>query len=234
MLRFKVHHLQLGKRHYVLLPKLNSLQIDVLAKRFAEMGVVRRDVFLAVTSKEGTIRVSEMGLCWSSFDPSDAVLPAVPALLSCPREEAPLETIRRMYLIVSKSRDRLTAKITPRLETSTLWRGLRRSGECALAPDEHAIGSFILQRVRGKCEMVTDFFVDGSTPLVFGRRRYFNSKLGPDEAALALRKVGERHQRSSYVPQDGELGPVPVSSISQRDWIDLVAELGEWCPFTPV
>ena len=229
-----MHQIQLGGKHHILLPKLNSSQIEVLTKRFAEMGPVRRDAFLAVTSRQGTIGVSKTGHCWASFDPSDVVLPAVPALLSCPKEGAPLETVRGKYLGMSKSHDGLTTRVLPRLESSSSWRGLRKLGGCALAPDEHAVASFILKRVRGECKMVTDFLVDGSTPLVFGGKRYFDSKLNADEAALTLRRVGERSQRNSYIPQDGMLGLVPVSSIGRRDWIDLFTELGEWCPFIPV
>ena len=234
LLQFKVHQLRLGGKHYFLLPKLNSSQVGVLARRFSEIGSVKRGAVLVGNSRQGTIRVSESGLCWSSFDPSDAVLPAVPDLLSCPREEAPLEAVRGKYLAMRKSRSGMTIRILPRLEASSLWRELRASGGCALAPDEHAVVSSLIRRAQGTRVMVTDFFVDSSTPLIYGRKRYFSSKLGPDEAASTLNVVGGRGQRNSYIPNDGELGPILLSSFSRRDWVDLLAGLGEWCPFTPV
>jgi len=234
LLRYTVHQFQLGGKHYLLLPKLNSSQVEVLAERFAEVGAVRKGAFLAVGSRQGMIHVSEAGLCWSSFDSSDTVLPAVPNLLSCPKEEAPMETVRGKYLRMSRSEEGTTIRVLPRLESSSLWRELRASGGCALAPDEHAVVSTLLRRTRRKREMVTDFLVGGSTPLACGRKRYFDSKLGPDEATLTLRVAGERGQRNSYVPNDGGLGPFLASAFSRRAWIDLLADLGEWCPFTPV
>jgi len=231
---FKVHQLQIGRKHYLLLPKLNSFQIRILAKRFSEVGPVKRGATLAVNSRDGTIRVSEEGLCWSSFDPSDVVLPAIPPLLSCPKEKIPVKTVQSKYFRASKSREEVTYHILPRLESSSRWRELRASGGCALAPDEHAVFSFLLGKTRGKCEMITDYFVDGSTPLVLGRKRYFESKLDPDEAVSTLGAVGERRQRNSYIPRDGILRLSPVRGISRRDWVDLFAGLGEWCPFMPV
>ena len=103
-----------------------------------------------------------------------------------------------------------------------------------MAPGEHAVISLLLRRTRGKCKMVTDFFVNNSTPLVFGRGRHFDSRLDPGEAALTLRLVGGQTQRNSYVPNDGELGPVSATAFSRRDWLDLLTDLGEWCSFTPV
>jgi hypothetical protein len=233
LLRFKVHQLQLGGKHYLLLPKLNAFQIEALAKRFTDIGAVRRGAALVFSSREGKIRVSDEGLCWSSFDLSDAVLPAIPALLSCPKEKAPAETVMRKYSRAVKSREGVTFRIFPRLESSSRWRELRASGGCALAPDEHALVSFLLERTRGKCKMVTDFLVEGSTPLVLGRKRYFDSSLAPDEAISTLRVVGERGQRNSYIPGDGSIGPTS-STPSLHDWFGLFADLGEWCPFTPV
>ena len=234
MLSFKVHQLQLGGRYYLLLPKLNSLQMEILAKRFAVIGAVQRAAALRVNSKEGRIWVSETGLCWSSFDPSDAVLPAIPALLSCPKEEASMETVRSKYFRASRSKEGTTFHFLPRLESSSRWRELRSTGGCALAPDEHAVVSFLLKRGGGNCKMVTDFLVDGSTPFVLGKKRYFDSRLSPDEAASTLRIVGERGQRNSYIPGDGKIGPSQSSGPDPYDWFGLFADLGEWCSFTPV
>jgi len=214
------------------LPKLNSLQIDILAKRFSEIGAVRSGAVLAVSSKEGTIWVSEMGLCWSYFDPSDAVLPAIPALLSCPKEKASVKAIRGKYLRTSKSKG-MNFRILPRLESSTRWGELRASGACALAPDEHSVVSFLLEKAGEDCKMITDFFVDGSTSLVVGRKLYFDSKFHPAEASSTLRAVGEQGQRNSYIHRDGNLRLSSFSGIRRRDWADLFVDLGEWCPFTP-
>jgi len=232
LLRFEVHQLQLAGKHYLLLPKLNSLQIGILTRRFSEIGSVRKGTALAVVSSDGTIMVSDEGLCWSSFDPSDAVLPAVPAILACPKEEASLETVKRKYFVEFRGKEGVVSRILPRLESSTRWRRLRASGGCALAPDEHAVLSFLLKRAVKDCEMVTDFHVEGSTPVVFGRRRYFDSWLDSVKAVSTLRVIDEGGLRNSYLPGDGKIGP--TSAISRLDWLGLFAELGEWCPFKPV
>ena len=234
MFRFKVHQLQLGGKHYLLLPKLNSLQIGTLARRFSEIGTVRRGATLAVSLREGTINVSDEGICWSSIDPSDAVMPAIPALLSCPKEEAPIETIKGMYFRASKSKAGLTFHFLPRLESSSRWQKLRASDGCALAPDEHALVSFVLARYKGSCEMITDFYVDGAVPVALGRKRYFNSRLAPDEVVSTLRAVGEKGRRNSYLPKDAKIGPGPFSSLNANDWFEMFSDLGEWCPFKPV
>jgi len=229
-----VHQLQLGGKHYLLLPKLNSSQMEILAKRFAMLGTVRRAGALVVNLKEGTVWVSNQGLCWSSFDPSDAVLPAIPALLSCPKEEASVEAVKSKYFRASRSKEGTTFHILPRLESSSRWRELRASGGCALAPDEHAVVSFLLEKARGNCEMITDFPVEGSTPIVLGRKRYFDSRLNPAETVSTLRVVDERGQRNSYLLRDGKLGPGLVTAPSRHDWLGLFADLGEWCSFTPI
>jgi len=234
LLRFKVHQFQLGGKYYLLLPKLNSLQIETLARRFSEIGTVRRGATLALSLRDGTIRVSDEGLCWSSIDPSDVVLPAIPALLSCPREEVSIETIKSKYFRTSRSKEGATFHFLPRLEYASRWQELRASDGCALAPDEHTLVSFVLVRYTGNCEMITDFYIDRSAALVLGRKRYFNSRLDPDEAASTLRVVGERGRRNSYIPKDGKIGPSPSSTRNEKDWVDLFAELGEWCPFRPV
>jgi len=229
-----VHQLQLEGKYYLLLPKLNSSQIEILARRFSEIGTIQREAPLTVSSKEGTIRVSNEGFGWSSFDSSDSILPTVPALLSCPKEKASIEAVKSKYFRASKSKEGTTFHLLPRLESSSRWRKLRASGGCALAPDEHAVVSFLLKKAREGCEMVTDFPLEGSTPFVLGRKRYFDSSLDSDMAASTLRVIDERGQRNSYLPRDGKMGLGPVSALSRREWLGLFAELGEWCPFAPV
>ena len=233
MLRFTVHQFQLAGKYYLLLPKLNTLQKKILADRFSEIGTVRSTATLAVSSREGTIKVSDEGLCWASYDPSDAVLPVVPALLSCPKEEASMETAKGKYFRETRSKEGTTCHFFPRLESSTRWRELRATGGCALAPDEHAVVSFLVERAKGNCEMITDFLADGSIPLVLGRKRYFDSRLDPDEATSTLRVAGKRGQRNSYIPRDGRIDLGAMSAPSRRDWSDLLAYLGEWCSFAP-
>jgi hypothetical protein len=234
LLRFKVHQLKLGGKHYLLLPKLNRLQVGILEKRLAKSGFsVERGAVLTARSRQGAIYIAKSGLCWSFLDPSDSVLPAVPDLLASPREKVPLTSLKRAYLGVSKSGRASVAHLFPRLERSSLWTKLRATDGCGLAPDEHAVASFVLERATGRCEILTDFFVDGAMPHIYGRRRYFDSMLEPDEAASALRQVEARHPRNSYLSREGTIVLEGLRPFRELDWRALLEELGEWCFFTP-
>lgn len=146
----------------------------------------------------------------------------------------PMETVRGKYLRVGRLQSGMAIRVLPRLESSSLWRQLHASGRCALAPDEHLVVSSLFRKTRGTRGMVTDYFVDGSIPLVHCRRRYFDSKLDSDVAALTLCVVGKRGRRNSHVPNYGELGSIPLGAFSRGDWVKLFADLGEWCPIVPV
>lgn len=230
-----VHQLQIRKTYFLLLPKLNSAQVRVLARRFADKGhSVQLSRLLSAKSKEGTIRIDQSGLCWSAFDPSDAVLPAIPDVLACPKERLPLEELQAMYFKVARSGGRTTLRLAPRIESSSLWDALRSSGECGLAPDEHAVTSFLIHQARGRCSMLTDFLCDGSVMRVYGRRVYYDSTLGNAEAASTLRTVGEKASRNSYLQRDGTLRLTGTIPPSRKRLVELFEGLGEWCFFNPV
>jgi hypothetical protein len=234
LLRFRIHRLRLGGIHYVFMPKLNGGQLELLERRLVETGFsVGRGRSLKAESRESTIRVSPGGVCWCSLDPSDTVLPVIPDILASPKEKISLASLKGLYLRKSTGRDVTEAQLITRTESSFLWSKLRSSGECGLTPDEHAVASFLVGRAKGYCEMVTDFPSDDPTPHIYGRRRYFLSRLGPSEAASLLRVVGERGTRNAYVRRDGTIGLAGMPVISRQDWLDLFDELGEWCSFTP-
>ncbi|HEV2120761.1 MAG TPA: hypothetical protein VGS11_11765, partial [Candidatus Bathyarchaeia archaeon] len=82
---FKVHELIIVGRHYILLPKLNYAQMEVLANRLAQTGfLVSRSNVISAKSAKGVIHVDPRGFCWSSFDPRDEILPIIPNLLETP------------------------------------------------------------------------------------------------------------------------------------------------------
>jgi len=234
LLRFKVHQLELGGRHYLLLPKLNARQVDILGQRLEGLGFsVHQGELLRAKSKQGTVTVSPAGFSWSTFDPSDTVLPAIPNLLSVAKERISLDALKGRYLRVQGSPGASTVHLSLRLESSPLWEKLRASGECGLAPDEHTLASFLIRRVEGRCGLITDFPADDPTPHLFGRKRYFESMLEPEEAASTLRVAGGRGARNSYVVRGGAIRLRGLLSLARRDWLDWFAELGEWCFFTP-
>jgi hypothetical protein len=146
---YRVHELSIAGRHYILLPKLNFAQMQVLAKSLTESGlVVRHSSVISARSMKGVIHVDPRGFCWSVFDPSDEILPAIPALLKRWKERKPLKELADLYFMVANSGGKTVVRLSTRVESSTLWRALRASGDCGLAPDEYAVISFLLQQAR--------------------------------------------------------------------------------------
>jgi hypothetical protein len=233
LLPFKVHQLQLGGRHYLLLPKLNTMQAEILESRLVKSGFsVERGEVLTARSRQGAIHVAKSGLCWSSLDPSDWVLPAIPDLLASPKERTSLASLRSLYLSLPRSGASKAIRLFTRVECGPLWLKMRASDGCGLAPDEHAVATFLFNRTDRRCALLTDFFVDGATPRICGRRRYFDSDLKSDEAVATLRVVGRRGIRNSYVNKEGTFRLAGLRAVRQLDWESLFEELGEWCFFT--
>ncbi len=234
MIPFRIHHFLLGGRHYILLPKLNQGQIGILTKRFAKAGrSVKVRGLITARLKEGTLHVSPDGLCWSAFDPSDSVLPAIPDLLAAPKERVPIQTLKAKYLRPASTGSKTPLRITTRIESSSSWDKLRASGDCGLAPDEHAVVSLLLKGSRARCSLVTDFPVTGSIPRICGRKRYYDSRLEIGEALSSLRVVGSRFPRNSYLARDGlfQLGEFRLPSSD--DWRSLFHEVEDWCSSVP-
>jgi len=221
-----VHHIDLACRHYLLLPKLNARQVGVLSARLGSQGFsVRHPAGFLARSKKGSIHFDPSGVCWSSFDPEDFVLPAIPELLSCPKEPVALSKLASLYF---RTRGSFT-RILTRMESGAAWKSLRSSDLCALTPDERLVALGLLRL--GSCRLVTDFIIDDPTPLYCGRRRYFQVAGDTAEAASTLRVAGRKLPRNSYLPKEGifrlRAGPLlPRLEGVFRD-------LGEWCFFTP-
>jgi hypothetical protein len=232
LLSFKVYHLQIARRHFILLPKLNSKQMGIIGERLTKRGfsITSRSP-LSAKSKEGLIHIEPSGFCWSNFDPIDAVLPSIPDVLDCNKERVPLERLRAMYFMV-KTEGMPLVRLSLRLESMSNWDRLRASDGCGLAPDEHRVATFLIREAGGNCHAVTDFPLAYSVPRVQGRKRYFESTLSAAEALDTLRVVGERKARNSYVPRNGIVGP-SVPPIPDSKLGDICGQLGDWCGFAP-
>ena len=234
MIAFRVHELLISGRHYILLPKLNSAQMGAFAKRLTGCGfLVSRSNSISATSPKGVIHVDPRGFCWSVFDPSDEILPVIPNLLETPKEGEPLLELMSSYFILGKSKEKTVVKVSTRVESSTLWKALRASGECGLTPDEHAVVSFLLKRAKGECRLLTDYPTDRSILRVYGRRRYYESEIRPSDAGSTLRSVGRKAFRNSYLPSTGALIFGSLAQPSKEELAQLFKDLGEWCYFQP-
>jgi hypothetical protein len=234
VLRFVVHHLQLRKRHFILLPKLTLRQLRFIAESLERRGcsIISWNPIVA-RSKEGSIRVTMAGLCTSAFDASDLVLPIVPDLLTFPKEEVPIGALQGMYFRELRAPGSSAIRLSTRLEYSSVWSNLRREGGCALAPDEHMICTSVIRSAR-RIGIVADFPSFGAEAIVVGRQRYFKSTLAKAEALATLRVIGKEESRNSYLARDGTLRLIGFSMPGKRALIDLFAGLGEWCFFRPI
>jgi len=226
MLPFKVHHLEIRGKHYLLLPKLNDKQMGILVGRLERnrFSVLRASSILA-RSARGTIHVDSSGLCWGYFDPEDILLPVIPDLLSCPKQAIPLEAMKDLYFRSKGS----SARMVTRVETGTAWKCLRASGDCGLTPDERAVTLEVVGEA-GAVRLVTDYSGADPTYHTFGHRRYFEMAVNSEEAESTLRSAGELRARNSYLKCDGGLGPRMGILPHLRETF---SELGEWCYFTP-
>jgi hypothetical protein len=234
LLPFRVHQFRLRERYYLLLPKLNPGQMRVFAERLSAKGFsVRLSGDLSAKSREGTLRIDPSGLCWSAFDPSDAVLPAVPDMLSREKEEIPLGDLEGLYFTAERARGETVIRLSPRLESGRRWDALRASGECALALDERAVASFLMERAGGPCRTLADFGTDASVLRKYGKNYYFDSYIDSTVARSHLRAAGESAPRNSYLPRDGVLRFGHLSHLTRKSWVDLFESLGEWCYYLP-
>jgi len=231
---FKVHQFNLSGRHYLLLPKLTSRQMGILAGRLEKTGAsVSLSSSLLAKSKEGSIHVDPIGICWSMSDPADVILPLIPDILASPNERISLGELSSMYFRAGRSQGKTVVRLSTRLEASALWDTLRAAGECGLAPDEHAVVSTILRLAKGRCVMVTNFPFDGAATRICGGKQYFEGPIDSTEAASTLRPVGGSSRRNSYVPRDATLTLDRLFSPPEAELASLLGSLREWCFFTP-
>lgn len=231
MPRFEVHALEMRRRHYLLLPKLNREQRALLTGRLLKEGfALGGGEPLTFRSGWGAIHVYAEGFCWGSSDPSDFILPAVPELLGCRQERVSRRDLRRMYFQVSSATPCAAMRLTPRVESAGNWEALRATDECGVSPDERLAFQAVLEEADIAAAFVTDFAGAGSTPMVIGRRLYFRTKMTPAAASRALRSAGSKRQRNAYLSRDGRL-TVSARGEFQRAFDAVAGELGEWCSF---
>ncbi len=231
LLPFKAHHLQVGGRHYIILPKLNKEQTGIMVGRLAREGFsVRQGSSITAASSKCVIHVEPLGLCWSSSDPSDYILPSIPEILGCKKEATTVGALLGMYFATFSVHGSSIVRVSPRLESLGNWDGLRSSGGCGLAPDEHMVAQLVLGGARGSCSVITDFADAGSIPFYSGGRLYFRSRLPVRRASETLRVVGSAKRENSYLPRDGILR-LPGLVLDRRTLLAGVEGLGDWCAF---
>jgi hypothetical protein len=234
LLEFSLHEIRVGSKFYILLPKLNRTQMQALGARLKKQGfAVSGDTSVKAKKRGSVLHIDPGGLCWSNSDPADWIVPAIPGLLSAPKEKVPLETLKDLYFSLQDSGSGAILKLEPRIERGSLWRALRGTGEWGLAPDEFAVIMFLLEHTRGRVSLVTDFPTTSSRRRVIGGRQYFETSLTSPQARSTLSSVSKHGARKSYVPQRGVLTLTSFTPPSRRGWVEFFEGLGEWCYFRP-
>lgn len=234
MLEFQIHQVQLGPRFYLLLPKLNKAQVGTIAERLAEKGfVVQRTSSLAARMNGTSIHVSPAGFCWSTKDPSDAIVPTIPAILETTKEKMELLELRDHYFKLQRSGKSAVLRLSSRLESSPVWRTLRASDQCMLTPDEQAVALLLMRSSSARCNLLTDFPTRSGRVRMIGKRQYYESRIDTVTAEATLRAVGQRGSRNSYIPERGILQFEAFRLPMRESFAELFRGLGEWCYLRP-
>ncbi len=227
---FALQEFEIGDRWYLLLPKLNEAQTGAMAKRLEQKGYTIGSSRVMVARKGSqTIRVSPVGVCWSSSDPADVVGPLLPELLAMPKEKTALELLSELYFTLERRGESTTLRLVTRMESGSTWRALRSMGECALTPDEWAVATLLFGKSSEEVPLVTDFPNSGARTRVIGRRQYYESMLSATEAAATLR-TGKEAQRNSYLPSTGLVVTGKVK-VTRETLLRVFRGTGEWCYF---
>jgi hypothetical protein len=234
LLEFSLHEIGVGSRFYILLPKLNGTQLQALGTRLKSRGfTLSGGPSITARTKGFILHIGQSGLCWSTSDPADLVVPAIPELLATPKEAVPLEELARRYFFLKTSGSRATLRFNLRLERGSLWRTLRGTGQCGLAPDERAVLLFLLESSEGDCDVLTDFTTPTSRKQVIGGKLYFHSRLRSTVVGSTLSSVGMRLARNSYLPSGDMVHLTKFNPPSRRQLKEFFTSLGEWCYLKP-
>ena len=230
---FGFRQFALSGRFHVPLPKMAPQQMATMRQRLESIGFTTKGNDPLRASRGGLrVLVNPSGLCSSEQDLSDAIAPALPAILASKPARVPFRALRDLYF-ASESRGRgVLLRLSPRLESESYWDELRSTGSCALTPDEREVYSTLLSSSTSLTPLVTDFPVEGSVVRRIGRRQYYNSRLEPREAASTLRGMGPAQERNTYLPRDSILSLTPAR-LPKGELLDVFKALGDWCFFAP-
>jgi hypothetical protein len=224
-LRFTLHqiHLESPDGFYLPLPKLTREQMRTLEDRLLSNGyAVKTDgERLRAESGSGNLTIVRSGLARSAGEMLDALAPALPELLLCPREPTSVNP----YFVAKNLHGWFEVQLFPRMEGLRLWTALRRAGECGLTPDEKAVVSQVLHDVDQPLECVTDYPTEGCSVLQVNKKQYFRSLVPADEFVSRLRTISSTFSRNCYLPRSSIIR-VKATSLPSRSVGD---ELGEWC-----
>jgi len=232
---FKLQVLRLtdDPRHFALLPKMNDQQVRMVADRISSLGFrILSDETIEGRKGGETFHADPAGVCWANEDPTDIIAPIVPQILSSKKQRLSLVQLRGKYFAQRTSGRRSIVRFFLRMESSRWWKGLRAMDQCALAPDEQAVASFLLSQCKGRCGFLTDFPSSSFEVKRIGRKQFYISQIEASEAALCLRSSSAKGARNAYLPKDGVLKVRSFNQPGEKEWTELFSGLGDWCGFS--
>jgi hypothetical protein len=232
VLEYRYAHLELGgkRKHCILLPKMNGKQLDVLRRKLISLGfrIERKNIFSA---KKGTVRIwlDPSGLCWSSVDPTDYVIPSIPELLGCEKEKIRREEFNQLYFNIIKNKDNYLVRFKTRLEHGYTWKLLRKIGISGFSPDECTVIKWLLGFARGNITALCSYPIEDSSILRIGRRNYYVVELDVERFVSEISDFTTHKRRQCFLFQECTvtLRSLNVSSMNKSN-----PELGEWCYYT--
>jgi len=223
--------MELGGKHYVLLPKLGGNQIGLVEEGLRSRGFsIRESRGIIATRKGVVVKVFPIGYASSTSDLTDFIAPIIPELLKSPKETVAAKELVNQYITLDVNEPK-RLRITPRLESGSTWNWLRRLGLCALTPDEHLILKLFLSRARTCSDLLTDFPTRSSRVRVLGTRQFYESALESSDAASSLRSLGHKGERNSYLPRSGILGVEGFTFPSDSELTAAFNDVGDWSSF---
>lgn len=219
-------------RYYLPLPKLSGSQVSFLSSNLSKRGFTVRTSgrLLHAGAKGSRVTVDPNGLAWSSSELLDAIAPAVPELLSFPKEAVEREGNQNPYFSIKKTQGGLSQiQLFTRMESSRLWSELRKERLIGLTPDERLAICSLLGRLDVTIACLTDYADETSFPVRVGAAQYYRSTIPVSEFLDNLSTTTHSARRNTYVPRDSILR---VRSSGKRLGAPSPEELGEWCYLT--
>lgn len=231
-MKYSLNQLSILGKYYLLLPKLNKMQLRLIQNRLENKDFKGRQTHeLRYSLAKKFIVVRESGVLYSNFEALDLVGPLIPSILSCEREALSIQQACDKYFAVLLDKGRKVIRFKPRIEAFTLWTELRKHDQSGLTPDEAYILANMLSKARGKILVLTDFPTEDCHIKRIGKRQYYLCNIEVSEFISNLRTITEKKKRNCYLPRNSIIELDQLEEPSESELVDLISRLGEWFSF---
>jgi hypothetical protein len=229
VLEYRYANLKLGKKHFILLPKLNDRQIKILETKLITRGFKVENEDLIIARKKGVrVYFSRIGFCWSSTDPTDYVAPLIPEILECKKENVKKNFYHDLYFKIFRMKSGYSIRFKTRLERGYTWKLLRRSNISGFSPDECSVIKSVLYFASGTVRVLTSFPNDISETIRIGTKYYFISDMDVREFTRYLEDFSSSSRKKAFLLQNCVLY---LEYIDLKSVFNSSFEVGQWCYF---